>query len=82
MGDFADFQRGQIVGARLAGTSVMEIVNLLDVTRAAVSKVMNSYTHGRISSAKRNSGQKQKLSERDCHTLKKIVSMNQRSTAA
>jgi len=82
MGDVSDFQRGRIVGACLAGTSVTKMANLLGVSRAAVSKVMKSYTHhGRTSSAKRNSGQKQKLSERDCHTLKKIVSMNQRSTA-
>ena len=42
-----------------------------------------TYTnHGRTSSAKRNSGRKPKLSERDCCTLKRIVLINHRSTAA
>jgi len=82
MGDLSDFQRGQIVGARLAGASVTKMTTLLGVYRAAVSMVMATYTdHGRTSSAKRNSGQKLKLSERDRHTLKRIVSINHRSTA-
>ena len=44
---------------------------------------MTTYTyHGRTSSAKRNAGRKPKLSEMDCRTLKRIVSINVRSTAA
>jgi len=83
MGDLPDFQRGQIVGACLAGASVTTMTTLLGLSRAAVSKVMTTYTrHGRSSSAKRNSGQKPKLSERDRRTLKKIVSINHRSTIA
>ena len=51
--------------------------------RAAVSKVTTTYTnHGRTSSAKRNSGRKPKLSEMDCCTLKRIVSVNHRCTVA
>ena len=38
--------------------------------------------HGRTSSAKRNSDQKPKFSERDHCTLKRIVSINHSSTAA
>ena len=37
---------------------------------------------GRHPPVKRNSGQIQKLSERDRHTLKRIVTINHRSTAA
>ena len=44
---------------------------------------MMTYTnHGMTSSAKRNSRWKPKLSERDCRTLKRIVCINHRSTAA
>ena len=73
----------EIVGARLAGASVTKMAALLGVYRAAVSKVMISYTnHGRTSSAKRNSGQKPKLSERGRRRLKRIVAINHRNTAA
>jgi len=83
MGHFSDFQRGQIVGAHLAGASVTKMATSLGVSRVAVSKVMATYTnHGRTSSAKSNSGQKPKLSKRDHHTLKRTVSINHRSTAA
>jgi len=80
MGDFSDFQRGQIVGAYLTGASLNKTATLLGVSRAAISKVMMAYTnHGKTSSAKKYSGQKpKKLSERDCHTLKRTVSENHR----
>jgi len=72
-----------IVGAHLGGASVTKMDTSLGVSRAAVSKVMMTYAnHGRTSSSKRNSGRKPKLSERDCHTLKRTVSVNHRSTAA
>ena len=58
MGDFSDFQRGQIFGARLAGASVTKPETLLGISRAALSKVMTTCTnHGKIS-AKRKSGRK------------------------
>ena len=41
----SDFQRGQNVGARLAGASVTKMATLLGISRAAVSKVMATYTH-------------------------------------
>jgi len=41
----SDFQRGQIVGACLAGAYVTKIVTLLGVSRATVSKVMTTYTN-------------------------------------
>ena len=44
---------------------------------------MTTHTyHGKTSSAKRNSGRKQKLSERDRRTLQRIMTINHRSTAA
>jgi len=58
MGDVSDFQRGQIVGVFSWGIC-NETVTLLGVSKAAISKVMVTYTnHGRTSSAKRNGGQK------------------------
>jgi len=52
-----NFQRGQFVGACLAGASVTKTAPLLSASRAAVSKVMTSYTnHGKMPSAQLNSG--------------------------
>jgi len=83
MGNLSEFQRGQIVGARLVGASVIKTATLLGASRTAVSKVTMEYTtHGKTLSAKRNSGNKPKPSERDRHTLKSILSNNYRTTAA
>jgi transposase len=43
MGDFLDFQRGQIVGVPLAGASVTKMATLLGVSRATFCKVMTTY---------------------------------------
>ena len=58
-----------------SAASVAKMATLFSVYRAAVSKDVTAHTnHGKTSSARRNSGQKPKLSVRDCHTLKRIVS--------
>ena len=44
--------------------------------------IMTYTDHWRTSAAKRNSGRKPKLSERDRHTLKRTVSENHRTAAA
>jgi transposase len=83
MGDLSDFERGQIVGARLAGASVKKTAILLGVPRATVSEVMSTYiNHRKTTSAKRNSGRKSTLTEKDCRTLRMIVSKNDTTTAA
>jgi len=83
MGDLSDFQGEQIVGVCLPGTYVTKMVTLLGVFRAAVSTVTTELAnHGMTSRAKRNSGQKPRLSVRDGHTLKTNVSKNHRTTAA
>jgi hypothetical protein len=58
MGDLSEFERRQVVGARLAGASATKTATLLlGVSRATVSKFMLTYTnHGKTTSAKRNSG--------------------------
>ena len=38
MGDLFDFQRGQIVGARIAGATIIETAQLLEISRDTVSK--------------------------------------------
>jgi transposase len=78
-----NFERGQIVGACLAGTSVIKTATLLGVSRVTVFTVMSAYTnHGKTTSAKRNSGRKSTLTERDLHIFRRIVSRNQRTTTA
>jgi hypothetical protein len=71
MGDLSDFERGQIVGARLTGTSVTKTATLLRVSTAKISKVISAYTnHVKTTSAKRNSRRKSTLTERDRRVLK------------
>jgi predicted HTH transcriptional regulator len=70
----------QIIGVPLAGTSVTKTTTLC-VLRATVSKVMSAYTNHKKTSAKRNTGRKSTLTERD-HCTFRIVLKNQRITAA
>jgi hypothetical protein len=83
MGDLSYFERGQIVGAHLAGASVTKTVTLIGAPRATVSNVMSVYTyHGKTTSAKRNNGRNLTLRERDRPTFRRIVSKIHRTTAA
>jgi hypothetical protein len=83
MGDLSDVERGHAVGARLAGVSVTKTPMLLDILRVTFSKIMLAYTNdGKTTSAKRNSGRKSTLTERDRRTLRRIFSKNYTNTAA
>ncbi|MGH0152266.1 UNVERIFIED_CONTAM: hypothetical protein FKN15_030415 [Acipenser sinensis] len=42
-GDLSDFERGVIVGARLAGASVSKTAQLADVSRETVSKMISEW---------------------------------------
>ena len=64
MGDLFDFQRGQIVGARIAGATIIETAQLLEISRGTVSKVMTAYEkEGKTSYAKHKSGRSSSLYE-------------------
>jgi hypothetical protein len=82
MGNLSNFERGQNTGMHLAGASVTKIPIVLDVLIAKVSKVMSAYTnHEKTTSAKRNSGGKSTLTERNCCILR-TVPKNHRPTTA
>lgn len=83
MRDLSDFERGRIVGTRLAGLSGLKIIDLCNVSQVTVSTVMTAYTkYGKTSSVKRNSGRKSKLTERNRRTLRKIVAKQHKTTAS
>jgi DNA-binding transcriptional ArsR family regulator len=72
----SDFEKRQIVDARLAGASVIETATslVLGVPRTTVSKVLSPYTNqGKTTSAKRNRERNSTLTERYHHILKRIV---------
>jgi hypothetical protein len=73
MGDLSAFERGQIVGACLAGASVIKTATLLGLLRATISKVMSAYTNHAKTSVKKNSGRKSTLTERDRCALRTII---------
>jgi transposase len=82
-GNLPDFDKGQLVSARLAGAYVAKPATLLNLLRATVSKVMSACTnHGKTTSAKRNSGRKSTMTETDRCILRRIVSKNHITTAA
>jgi hypothetical protein len=74
IGDLSVFERGQIVGARSAGTSVTKTAVLLGVQRATVSDVISPNMNHEGTSAKRHSGWKSTLPQRDRRILRRTAS--------
>jgi hypothetical protein len=57
MGNLSGFERGQIIGPRLARASVIKTAILLGASRVRVSKVVLAYmNYEKTTSVKRNSG--------------------------
>jgi len=81
MSDLTEFQRGLIVGARLAGASVSKTTTLCGVTQGTISNVMTAYTvYGKTESAKHSSDRKTKLQDRDRRALNRIVTSQKKTT--
>jgi hypothetical protein len=67
MGDLTNIETEQIIGAHLAGASVIK-TDTLGVSRGTVSNVtLACSNHGKTTTAK-NSGQKLTMKEKDCCT--------------
>jgi hypothetical protein len=81
MENLSNFEREQIIGVCLTGSSLTKTAILLCVLQATDSKVMSAYiNHWKTTSAKKNS--REKLTERDRHTLGRTVLKNHTITAA
>jgi hypothetical protein len=82
MGNLSNYERVEIIGAPLAGASVIKPAILLGVLRATVSKVISTYTNHRKTTSAKNIGRKPTLTEADHHTMRKIDSKSHKTSAA
>lgn len=82
MRDLTDFEKGQIVGARMTGASITKVAEVFGFSRATISRTMTQFEkQGKTSNNRTKCGRPSKLSGRDRRTLNRIIKKNRRSTA-
>ncbi|KAK9526165.1 hypothetical protein VZT92_015917 [Zoarces viviparus] len=80
--DLSEFERGMIVGARRAGCSIAETVNLLGFSKTAVSRVYREWCAKQKTSSHREScGRKRLVDESGERTMERVVEENNHATS-
>uniref|UniRef100_A0A3B4XRT0 Transposase Tc1-like domain-containing protein n=1 Tax=Seriola lalandi dorsalis TaxID=1841481 RepID=A0A3B4XRT0_SERLL len=80
--DLSDFERGFIVGARMAGASVTKTAQLASVSIGTVTKVTSAFSSLGKTSVSRvgNCGRQRTLDDRDARALVRYVRKNRTAT--
>lgn len=77
------FQRGKIIGSHLLSVSVTKVAHVIQLSRATVSKVKNSYSaSGKTSFDTHQGGIKLKLYDRRIRAMHGNMTKNKKTVAA
>uniref|UniRef100_A0AAQ5X1D5 Transposase Tc1-like domain-containing protein n=1 Tax=Amphiprion ocellaris TaxID=80972 RepID=A0AAQ5X1D5_AMPOC len=80
--DLSEFERGMIVGARSAGCSISQTVNLLGFSKTAVSRVYREWCERQKTSSHRGScGRKRLVDESGERRMERMVEANNQATS-